>query len=255
MFELQQVKVVRAGRTLLNVPSLRLDTRKFTAILGHNGSGKSTLLKLLARQMAPDEGSITLDQQPLSRFSTKALARRLGLLPQHLADTQGLSVQELVRLGRYPWHGMLGRFSPEDQRQVERAIEETGLTQYRDAMTDRLSGGERQRAWIAMLLAQQSPLLLLDEPTSALDLGHQYDVLGLMRRLNQQQGLGVMAILHDINLSVRYADHIVALRGGEVVYDGEAEAILDPTLLSRLYDIEIALVAGTPNQPTLAVVS
>lgn len=181
-------------------------------MIGHNGSGKSTLLKMLGRHQPPSSGQVVLNDMPLAQWDSKAFAREVAYLPQQLPAAEGMTVRELVAIGRYPWHGALGRFRQEDRQQVEEAIALVDLKPLANRLVDSLSGGERQRAWLAMMVAQNSRCLLLDEPTSALDIAHQVEVLGLIQRLSHERGLTVIAVLHDINMAARYCDHLVALR-------------------------------------------
>lgn len=255
MLKLENIQVRRDGRLTLALDELQLAGDQFTVILGHNGSGKSTLMNLIARQLEPDTGTLQLDGQPLAGYSQREFARRVAFLPQRLPDVAGLTVRELVRLGRFPWRGLLGRWQAEDGQMIEQAMQQTDVTQYADHLADTLSGGERQRAWIAMLLAQQSPLILLDEPTSALDLAHQYELMTLLRELNLSTGRGIVAILHDINLTARYADRIVALKQGRIFFDGTPEQLLDNPLLSQLYDIDIELIEHPGSARKIAVVA
>ncbi len=196
-----------------------------------------------------------LDDKPLQRFSDRDFARRVAFLPQHLPDVAGLTVRELVRLGRFPWRGLLGRWRAEDHAAIDQALAQTDVAHYADHLADSLSGGERQRAWIAMLLAQQSPLLLLDEPTSALDLAHQYELMGLLRQLNRDSGRGVVAILHDINLTARHADRVIALKQGRIFFDGSPDELLSGPLLSQLYEIDIQLIEQPGSARKIAVVA
>ena len=180
-FALDRVTFRVPGRTLLHPLSLTFPTGKVTGLIGHNGSGKSTLLKMLGRHQPPSAGDVLLDGQPLESWGSKAFARKVAYLPQQLPPAEGMTVRELVAIGRYPWHGALGRFGAADREKVEEAIALVGLKPLAHRLVDSLSGGERQRAWIAMLVAQDSRCLLLDEPTSALDIAHQVDVLALVR--------------------------------------------------------------------------
>ena len=170
-FALRNISFRVPGRTLASAV-VNLSCRKVTGLIGHNGSGKSTLLKMLGRHQPPSEGEILLDAQPLESWSSKAFARKVAYLPQQLPPAEGMTVRELVAIGRYPWHGALGRFGAADREKVEEAISLVGLKPLAHRLVDSLSGGERQRAWIAMVLAQDSRCLLLDEPTSALDIAH-----------------------------------------------------------------------------------
>ncbi len=254
MFELHNILMQRNQRTILQLEQLQIDTQAFTVILGHNGSGKSTLLNLLARQIFPDQGQILFQQQALDGLSQKELAQKIAFLPQRLPEVAGLTVQELVRQGRFPWRGALGRWQPEDKTYIQQAMQQTQVEAYADTLADQLSGGERQRAWIAMLLAQQSPVLLLDEPTSALDLSHQYDLMALLKQLNQETGRGVIVILHDLNLAARFADQVIALKQGQLFYQGATDGLLTSDILSELYQIPVQLMDHPQNKHKVAVV-
>ncbi len=242
-FSLSDVSFRVPGRTLLHPLTLTFPAGKVTGLIGHNGSGKSTLLKMLGRHQKASGGEIMLGGQPLESWSSKAFARMVAYLPQQLPAAEGMTVRELVAIGRYPWHGALGRFGVADREKVDEAIALVGLKPLAQRLVDSLSGGERQRAWIAMLVAQDSQCLLLDEPTSALDIAHQVEVLALIHRLSQKRGLTVVAVLHDINMAARYCDHLVALRGGEMIAEGSAEALMNGEILERVYGIPMGILS------------
>ncbi|MBD8144891.1 Fe3+-hydroxamate ABC transporter ATP-binding protein FhuC [Pantoea agglomerans] len=241
-FTLKNASFEVPGRTLLQPLSLTFPPAKVTGLIGHNGSGKSTLLKMLGRHHAASSGEVLLNQQPVGRWNSKAFARQVAYLPQQLPAAEGMTVRELVAIGRYPWHGALGRFGQEDRDRVEDAIAQVGLNAFAGRLVDSLSGGERQRAWLAMMVAQNSRCLLLDEPTSALDIAHQVEVLALIKALSQQRGLTVIAVLHDINMAARYCDHLVALRQGAMIAAGDAEAIMQPEVLGAIYGIPMGIL-------------
>ncbi|EOV9543544.1 Fe3+-hydroxamate ABC transporter ATP-binding protein FhuC [Cronobacter sakazakii] len=251
-FSLKDVTFRVPGRTLLHPLSLTFPAGKVTGLIGHNGSSKSTLLKMLGRHQKPSGGDILLNGEPLAGWNSKAFAREVAYLPQQLPAAEGMTVRELVAIGRYPWHGALGRFGAEDRERVEEAISLVGLKPLAHRLVDSLSGGERQRAWIAMLVAQNSRCLLLDEPTSALDIAHQVDVLALIHRLSQQRGLTVIAVLHDINMAARYCDHLVALRGGEMIAQGSPLELMNGETLKQIYGIPMGIL---PHPAGLAPVS
>ncbi len=199
----------------------------------------------LARKYVVDDEKLqnfSVDAQPLESWSSKAFARKVAYLPQQLPPAEGMTVRELVAIGRYPWHGALGRFGAADREKVEEAISLVGLKPLAHRLVDSLSGGERQRAWIAMLVAQDSRCLLLDEPTSALDIAHQVDVLSLVHRLSQERGLTVIAVLHDINMAARYCDYLVALRGGEMIAQGTPAEIMRGETLEMIYGIPMGIL-------------
>lgn len=255
MYELSEISVSHDGVRVLDVPRLDLGAAGVTAILGHNGSGKSTLLGCLARQQRPDTGEIRLDGVALDNYRQRDLARAVAFLPQRLPPLAGLTVRELVRLGRYPWRGALGRWRSADHAAVDRALEQTGADPLAERLADETSGGERQRAWIAMLLAQDAPILLLDEPTSALDLRHAEEIMALLRHLADDDGRRIVVVLHDINLAARYADRIVALNQGCVSFDGPRDAFLDPDVLGRLTGVPMALLNRPAPHPPHAVIA
>lgn len=254
MYQLSGVKVIRGERTILDIEALSIDPHALTVVLGHNGSGKSTLVNLLANQFAPESGQVKLDGRALSSFTPKQLAQTVAYLPQKLPEVAGLNVTELVRLGRFPWRGTLGRWRKEDSDIINDAMRETGVEQFKDTLADQLSGGERQRTWVAMLLAQQADLLILDEPTSALDIQHQYQLMELLSALNKKTGKGVIVILHDLNLALRYATHTVALKAGKIAFQGKVDLLQDEKLLSDLYSTPVKLIDHPEQDHKVAVV-
>lgn len=254
MFELTHVCVERGQRHILNIPNLQLPSNKVCVILGHNGSGKTTLMQCLARQLVPDQGQLTFNGYPLGQLSQRKLAQQIAFLPQSLPASTGLTVRELVQLGRFPWRGTWGRLQEADHKIVATAIEQVSMNHYADQFIEDLSGGERQRAWIAMLLAQESPVLLLDEPTSALDIAHQYELMALLQKLNRETGQGIVVILHDINLAARFADHILAMRQGRCFFQGSPEALMEPERLEALYGIPMSLIQHPQHDSKVALV-
>lgn len=242
LLSLVDVTFAVEDRVLLHPLTLTLHSGRSIALIGHNGSGKSTLLKLIGRQQEPTTGSIAFEGRSLDKWENRAFARRLAYMPQRTPPAPGMLVKELVALGRYPWHGALGRFGQEDQRKVEEAIELTGIAKFTDRMVDSLSGGERQRVWLAMLVAQDAACLLLDEPISALDIGHQLDVLELTSDLCRQKGISIIMVLHDINMAARYCDDIVALHSGRLVAHGTPAEIMDANELQRIYEVPMDII-------------
>lgn len=248
-FALRGVGFTVNGRALLGPLDLVLAGGRVHGLIGHNGSGKTTLLRLLARQQPPTEGAIRFAGRPLAGWPTRALAREIAYLAQGLPEATGLTVRELAALGRYPWHGALGRFTAADRGRVEEALALTDMTALADRLVDTLSGGERQRAWIAMLVAQDARCLLLDEPISALDVAHQIEVLELLQGLCQERGLTVITVLHDVNMAARFCDELIALHSGQVIDRGVPAAILQPERLERIYGVAM----GVMRHPRLGV--
>ncbi|MGG5836827.1 iron-enterobactin ABC transporter ATP-binding protein [Huaxiibacter chinensis] len=222
----------------------------FTAIIGPNGCGKSTLLRTLSRLMTPLDGNVFLDGEIIQHFASKEVARQIGLLAQNATTPGDISVQELVARGRYPHQPLFTRWRKEDEEAVTRAMHATGITDLARQSVDTLSGGQRQRAWIAMVLAQETSIMLLDEPTTWLDISHQIDLLELLSDLNRTKGYTLAAVLHDLNQACRYATHIIALRDGKIVAEGAPKAIVTPELIERIYGMRCVIiddpVAGTP---------
>jgi iron complex transport system ATP-binding protein len=239
-----------AGQTLLGPVSLRLGPGQVHGLIGPNGSGKSTLLRLLGRQLAPSMGTIRFGGRAIAGWAARDFARRVAYLPQALPPSDGMTVRELVQLGRYPWHGALGRHGPQDRQVVEQAMRRTSVADLAARQADSLSGGERQRAWLAMALAQQARFLLLDEPTSALDLAHQAEVLDLVRRLAHEDRLGVVIVLHDVNMAARHCDGLLALGAGRIVLRGRPVELMRPEALARIYGVAMGVlphpVSGAP---------
>ncbi|TNC12912.1 ATP-binding cassette domain-containing protein [Methylobacterium terricola] len=241
LFDLAGIRVEAGGRTLLDGITHRFAPGRICGLIGPNGSGKSTLMRLLARQARPEAGRILFRGEDLARPSPRDFARQVAYLPQFAPPTDGLRVEDLVALGRFPWHGLLGRFAAQDHAKVDEALRRTGTGSFRGRAVDSLSGGERQRVWLAMLLAQDAGCLLLDEPTSALDIAHQIDVLSLVRALGRESGLSVIVILHDINMAARFCDDLVALGHGRIVAQGTPEAVMREDVLARIYGLRMGI--------------
>ncbi|KTD84071.1 ABC transporter ATP-binding protein [Paenibacillus etheri] len=223
---------------------------KITVFIGSNGCGKSTLLRSLVRLLKPQEGSIILDGSDIAKLPAKEVARRLAILPQGPIAPEGLTVQQLVKQGRYPYQSFLQQWSREDEIMVKKALEVTHMNELSGRSIDSLSGGQRQRAWIAMTLAQNTSTILLDEPTTYLDMTHQVDILDLLFDLNEQENRTIVMVLHDINLACRYAHHIVAVKEGRIYAQGEPENIVNEQLIHDVFGMECQVTAdpifGTP---------
>lgn len=217
--------------------TLTIPSGAITTIIGPNGCGKSTLLRALARLMRPESGTVILDGQLIHQMPTREVARRLGLLHQQPAPLAGITVEDLVRRGRYPHQAFLQPPSGRDRAAVELALELTGMTELRRRAVDQLSGGQRQRAWMAMVLAQETPLLLLDEPTTFLDVAHQLEVIELVRQINAEEGRTVVMVLHDVNEAAKASHYLVAMKDGRIVREGAPSEILEADLLTDLYGI------------------
>lgn len=237
----ENLKAAYDGKVIVDGVSLTIPKNEFTVIIGPNGCGKSTLLKTLSRLLKPFAGSVLLDGNDINNISTKDIAKNLGLLPQSHTMPEGILVKDLVARGRFPHRSFLSRWSEADDRAVEEALAITGLEALSERHVEELSGGQRQRAWLATILAQETPLLLLDEPTTYLDLSHQLDVLDMISEL-PEKGRTVLAVLHDLNLSARYAGYMIAMKAGKIVAAGKPEIILTEELVKEIFGIECRIV-------------
>ncbi|MGE9552974.1 Fe(3+) dicitrate ABC transporter ATP-binding protein FecE [Erwinia amylovora] len=241
---------VSYGRNkVLDGVSLALPAGKITALLGPNGCGKSTMLNCFSRLLMPQSGTVFLDDHPIIALSPRQLARRLALLPQHHLAPEGITVQELVSYGRNPWLSLWGRLSVEDNARVNVAMGQTRIHHLADRRLTDLSGGQRQRAFLAMVMAQDTPVVLLDEPTTYLDINHQVELMRLMGEL-RTQGKTVVAVLHDLNQASRYCDHLVVMANGHVMAQGTPEEVMNPGLLRTVFSVETEIhpepVSGRP---------
>jgi iron complex transport system ATP-binding protein len=251
---LEGVSFEVSGKVLLQPLTLGFAERGVMGLVGPNGSGKSTLLRILARQQTPTRGRISLAGRPLPAWGEREFAQRVAYLPQHLPLATGLTVGELVGLGRYPWHGALGRITRTDREKVEEALTLTATDTLADRLVDTLSGGERQRVWLAMLIAQDARLLLLDEPISALDVAHQIEVLGLIRRLSLDSGIAAIVVIHEINMAARFCDEILALKGGRMIVRGPPAEFMVPSRLEEIYDVPIGVLPHPDADGAIAFV-
>ncbi|MFF8959793.1 ABC transporter ATP-binding protein [Streptomyces sp. NPDC014894] len=222
----------------------------FTVIVGPNACGKSTLLKALSRMIKPRAGTVRLDSAPISSYSAKEVARRLGLLPQTSTAPGGITVGDLVARGRYPHQRMLRQWSAADEEAVVEAMEMTGVLELAERFVEELSGGQRQRVWLAMALAQRTGILLLDEPTTYLDLAHQIEVLDLCWDLHRRQGHTLVLVLHDLNQACRYATHLIVMKDGAIVAEGDPVKIVTAELVEEVFGLACRIIpdpeVGTP---------
>lgn len=246
----EKVTLAYDQRVIAENLSVAIPDHSFTVIVGPNACGKSTLLRALSRMLKPAAGSVLLDGSAISSQPAKKVARTLGLLPQSSIAPDGITVSDLVARGRYPHQGLLRQWSAQDERIVRESMAATGVDGLADRCVDELSGGQRQRVWIAMALAQQTPLFLLDEPTTYLDIQHQIEVLDLCAELHEEQGRTLVAVLHDLNHAARYATHLIAMKDGAVVAEGAPGDIVTAELVERVFGLGCQIIedpeTGTP---------
>ncbi|MEV4412685.1 ABC transporter ATP-binding protein [Catellatospora sp. NPDC049609] len=246
----ERLSLAYDDRTVVSDLDLRLPEGRVTVIVGANACGKSTLLRALARLLRPAQGTVLLDGRAIHSLPTRQVARQVGILPQSPVAPEGISVLDLVSRGRSPHQTWWRQWSAADDAAVRAALDATGMTEHARRPVDELSGGQRQRAWIAMAVAQQTPVLLLDEPTTYLDLAHQVDVLDLVVDLNRRDGRTVVMVLHDLDQACRYADHLVVMRDGRIAAEGDPTAIVTAELVTAVFGLNCQVVpdpvTGTP---------
>lgn len=238
----QNLAVAYEDHLVVDDLDMQIPHGRITTIIGPNGCGKSTVLKAVGRILKPKGGVVYLNGDDIRRLTTKEVAQKMAILPQSPQAPAGLTVGELVAYGRFPHQRGFGKLIPEDKKIIQWALEVTRLTEFETTAVDNLSGGQRQRVWIAMALAQQTDLILLDEPTTYLDLAYQLEVLELLYRLNREQGCTIVMVLHDLNLAARFADYMIAIRGGDIIQHGAPEEVMTAEVLKETFHIDAEIV-------------
>lgn len=234
--------VVKYGpKAIINGLDVTIPQGELTVIVGPNACGKSTLLRSLCRVLPLAGGTVDLLGQPLASMETKAAARTMSLLPQSPTAPEGTGVEELVARGRYPHQNVFGSWRAEDEEAVKMAMDQAGVTELAERRLDELSGGQRQRVWLAMVLAQDTPVVLMDEPTTYLDITHQLEVLNIARDL-QQRGRSVVVVLHELSLAFRYATHLIVMKAGNIIAQGDVRDVVTAELLREVYDLECIII-------------
>ncbi|XRG78657.1 ABC transporter ATP-binding protein [Rossellomorea sp. GAMAL-10_SWC] len=245
----ENITIKYDNRVISRNLSVEIPDGSFTVIVGPNGCGKSTLLRTLSNLLKPSEGQILLDGKAITSYKSKEVARKLGLLPQSSTAPDGITVANLIAHGRYPYQSLIRQWTDEDEAAVMSAMKLTNTSDLSHRYVDELSGGQRQRVWVAMVLAQQTPMLLLDEPTTYLDIAHQIELLELFKDLNHQ-GNTLVAVLHDLNHAARYADNIIAMKDGQVIAQGDPREIITAKLVEEVFGLKCIIiddpVANTP---------
>ncbi|WP_328990203.1 ABC transporter ATP-binding protein [Kribbella sp. NBC_01245] len=244
------LKVAYDQREIIENLSVEIPAGKITVIVGANACGKSTLLRTLARLLKAKAGTVHLDGKDIQQIPTREVATKLGLLPQSPSAPEGITVADLVGRGRYPRQSWVRQWSRADDEAVAGAMTATNVLDLADRPIDELSGGQRQRVWIAMALAQETGILLLDEPTTFLDLTHQFEVLDLLVDLNRRDGRTIVLVLHDLNQACRYADHLIAMKKGDIVVEGRPAEVITEAVVEDVFNLAVKIVpdpvAGTP---------
>ena len=218
--------------------SFQIQKGKITTLLGANGCGKSTLFQLMTKNLIPDKGKVILDGMSIRKMSQKEFAKKVAIVHQNNQASEDLTVEKLVAYGRTPHSSFFGS-SDEDEALIEWAMKETDIVKYRERTVMSLSGGQRQRVWIAMALAQKTDILFLDEPTTYLDIRYQIELLEMVRRLNENYGLTIVMVLHDINHAVYYSDYVIGMKNKKVIVEGNPNEVITPEIIKELYGIEL----------------
>lgn len=248
----EKIEVAYDQSIILSDLSVTLLDKKMTTIIGANGCGKSTLLKALTRILPFSKGQITIDGHSIANMPTKTIAKRLALLPQVQEASQGITVYDLVSYGRYPHQDRLGRLKDKDLAVINWALKATNTKELANLVVDSLSGGQRQRVWIAMALAQDTDTIFLDEPTTYLDLNHQLEILELLKHLNEHEGKTIIMVLHDLNLSSRFSDQLIAMKNGCIQYQGPVNDIITPRIVKEIFNIKANIIEDPiHHRPTL----
>ncbi|AOY17842.1 iron ABC transporter ATP-binding protein [Bacillus sp. ABP14] len=221
--------------------SSEIEIGKVTTIIGPNGCGKSTLLGVMSRNHDPRSGEVILDGKAISQYKPKEFARKLAVVHQQNEAPADMTVEKLTSFGRMPHKNIFSSQTDEDREAIERALAYTNLLSKRDKEIHALSGGERQRVWIAMTLAQETPMLFLDEPTTYLDIYYQLEILELVKELNEVHGLTIVMVLHDINQAIRYSDHIIVMKDGEIVTKGKPDDVVTESMIKVIYGVDVVV--------------
>ena len=240
--ETKNINIAYGNVNIVEDLNLEIPKGKITTIIGANGCGKSTILKTIARILKAKSGDIYINSKNINEQSSKEIARNMAVLPQSPQAPGGLTVEELIAYGRFPHQSGFKNNKQEDKEIVDWALKATGISEFRDRKIEDLSGGQRQRAWIAMALAQQTDILLLDEPTTYLDIAYQVEILDLLTDLNRRRNTTIVMVLHDINLSARYADYIFALRKGKLIKQGSPDEVITSELIDTVFGLDCEVI-------------
>lgn len=238
---------------ILNGVSFQIEEGKVTTIMGANGCGKSTLFSLMTKNLYPAKGNIFLKGKNILNLNLKEFARKVAIVQQYNTASDDITVESLISFGRTPYKKMMQANSREDEEKIQWAMEVTGLTEYRNREVSRLSGGQRQRVWIAMALAQGTNTLFLDEPTTYLDIRYQIEILKLVKKLNQEYGITIVMVLHDINQAITYSDRIIGLKDGQVLVEGTPEDVITEESIRELYGINLGVTSIDGRKFVVAV--
>lgn len=239
MVVVENVSKLFGQKKVVDDVTISIPKQKITSLIGPNGAGKSTLLGMMSRLLTPDSGKVTIEGRPIADWKNDELARKISILKQANHLNLRITVRELVSFGRFP-HSK-GRLTSEDQKYIDEAIEYMGLSELQDKYVSELSGGQRQCAFIAMVVAQNTEIIFLDEPLNNLDMKHSVEIMRVLRKLVDEKQKTIVIVIHDINFASCYSDHIISLKRGALVHEGETEKIINSEILRDIYDMDIPI--------------
>lgn len=239
MIDLIKLNLTKDKTNIINNVSAVIEAEKITALIGPNGSGKSTLLSIISGLTAPDTGNVLIDGKNITHYKRRDIAQKLALLPQKNATPASIIVKDLVGFGRHPYKPWYKNNSDKDNALIHWAMDECSVTQYQDTLLSSLSGGEVQRCWLAMILAQDTPIVLLDEPTSWLDIPHQIALLNIVKKLNQDYNKTIVWVLHDLNQALAYSHNAILLNHGKLISDGKVSDVITREHIQSVYNIDM----------------
>ncbi|MGX4601187.1 ABC transporter ATP-binding protein [Faecalimicrobium sp. JNUCC 81] len=253
MIKAKDLKLCYDEKVILDNINLDIEKGKITALIGSNGCGKSTLIKAIARILMPKNGSIEMENKDILKMPSKEVSKILAMLPQSSNAPEDLTIYDLVKQGRYPYHNLLSFWSKKDEEIVLDSIKKVGLIDDKDRTLDSLSGGQRQRAWIALALAQNTDIILLDEPTNHLDIKYQLEILNILKDLNEKENRTIVMVIHDINHALKYADNIVAIKNGNILAKGHKGDIINENLIKDVFGVNCKLIDSPIDNCKLCV--
>ncbi|GFZ34389.1 iron-enterobactin transporter ATP-binding protein [Clostridium zeae] len=253
MLSIKDLTLSYDEKIILKDINVEIPKGKITVLIGANGSGKSTLLKSMSRLLSPQKGHVYLNSKDIHSMHAKELAKSLSFLPQSASAPGDLSIYDLAKQGRYPYHSLMSTWTESDKKIVESSLEKMGLLEIKDEKLDNLSGGQKQRAWIALSLVQDTEIILLDEPTNHLDIKYQLEILELLKFLNRTSERTIVLVLHDINHALKYGDNIIALLNGNIYSQGDKNEIVTESLINTVFDINCKLIASPVEDSLLCI--
>ncbi|MGX8850691.1 ABC transporter ATP-binding protein [Amedibacillus sp. YH-ame10] len=253
MIELKQLDFSYTNQPFMKNVSIQFIKGHLTSIIGANGSGKSTLLMLMSKILHEQSGEVFIEGKDIQTYTLKDFAKQVAVVHQKNNMQNDAKVETLVGYGRLPYLSYMQRLSSNDYEIIEWALEVTGLLQLRHANFKTLSGGQQQRVWIAMALAQKTPILLLDEPTTYLDIKYQVEILNLIKKINKEYHMTIVMVHHDINQALHYSDDIIAMRQGKILFHGPAHDVIHETSLRAVYDCEFQMIEHEGHKIVLNV--